>query len=1318
MKFFEVFSQLQVEKRLENHFSDVEVDSIRASKNGDTVLVIMDSDKVLRPTYLNLLKAELDRQVFSELQKNTEFSISYHLDCGNDLERGYQMCREAIVEELHLHSHLDAQLLEHPEVSFSENVIQFTFEENYLAKVREANIIITVTNRIKEYTGIDCTVRIAYKEPENVADNRQETFDYEEFLAARAKLRAMAEEKKRKDEDGGLPKDLVKKKPETPKVEKPANGGEKTYVKKKLPEDPDVFYGRAFDGDIIQISDIVDEIGEVVIRGKIITCEEKELKSGKFMLTVGVTDFTDTINLKLFLKKEDYEAIGGDLQPGKFVKAKGLALYDKFDHELAISSIIGVRREKDYTIKRFDRAEVKRVELHCHTQMSEMDAVVDTGVLVNTCFNWGMPGIAITDHGVVQSFVDAFHAIDKKKFKDDPEKMERFKNFKIIYGCEGYIIDDEGMTKPDGTPFDPELDKEELRKQKYNHIILLAKNDIGRINLYRLVSLSHLEYFNRRPKIPKSILRKYREGIIIGSACEQGELYQAILHNKPEEEIKRISDFYDYYEIQPIGNNAFMLRDDEKFPHIQTEQDLIELNKKIVYLAEEHDKLCVATCDVHFLNPEDEVYRRIIMAGKGFKDADMQAPLYLRTTDEMLDEFKYLPKEKAFEIVVTNTNRICDMIEKIEPVRPDKCPPVIENSDQQLRDICYNTAHDWYGENLPVQVVSRLDKELNSIISNGYAVMYIIAERLVKHSNDEGYMVGSRGSVGSSFVATMSGITEVNPLVAHYRCPKCRWYDFESDEVKAYEQLSGYDLPDRECPHCGTPLIKDGQNIPFETFLGFYGNKEPDIDLNFSGDNQASAHQYTEVLFGKGHTFRAGTVGTLADKTMEGYVRKYYEERDVYKRRAEITRVALGGVGVKRTTGQHPGGIVVLPHGEDINSFTPVQHPANDMTTPTITTHFDYHKIDQNLLKLDILGHDDPTMIRMLENITGVDAKQIPMNDPGVLELFRSTESLGISPEDIDGTDLGSLGIPELGTNFVMQMLRDTKPASFSDMIRISGLSHGTDVWTNNTQDLIREGKCTLGNAVCTRDDIMVYLIHMGLESGLAFDIMEKVRKGTVAKGKCAEWPEWKEKMLAHDVPDWYIGACEKIKYMFPKAHACAYVMMAFRIAWFKVHKPLAYYAAYFSIRAKAFSYELMCLGKEKLRINYNEIKRKIASHSASPKEEEQFGDMHIVMEMYARGYDFAPVDLYKSQAKYFQVLDEKRLLPSFVSIDGLGENAALAIEEGIKNMTEPFLSKEDFGQRCHVGASIVSLLSDLGILGDLQDSNQMSFANLLTFDS
>ena len=672
------------------------------------------------------------------------------------------------------------------------------------------------------------------------------------------------------------------------------------------------------------------------------------------------------------------------------------------------------------------------------------------------------------------------------------------------------------------------------------------------------------------------------------------------------------------------------------------------------------------------------------MAGKGFDDADDQAPLFLRTTEEMLAEFSYLGADTAHQVVIENTNKIADMIEPLSPVHPDKAPPVIPNSDQMLRDICYNKAHSMYGEELPETVTERLERELNSIISNGFAVMYIIAQKLVWKSNEDGYLVGSRGSVGSSFVATMAGITEVNPLSPHYYCESCHYSDFDSDDVKQYAGGSGCDMPDKNCPVCGKPLIKAGFDIPFETFLGFKGNKEPDIDLNFSGEYQSKAHEYTEVIFGKGQTFRAGTIGTLADKTAYGYVKNYYEERGKHKRPCEINRIVQGCVGVRRTTGQHPGGIIVLPYGEEIYKFTPIQHPANDMTVKTITTHFDYHSIDHNLLKLDILGHDDPTMIRMLEDLTGLDATTIPLDSKEVMSLFKTTEALKIKPEDIGGCKLGALGIPEFGTDFAMQMLIDTQPKNFSDLVRIAGLSHGTDVWLGNAQTLIKEGKATISTAICTRDDIMTYLIGKGMDKELSFTIMESVRKGKGLKD------EWVDAMTAAGVPDWYIWSCRKIKYMFPKAHAAAYVMMAWRIAYYKVFYPQAFYAAFFSIRASSFNYELMCQGRDKLEYFLAEYRKK--------KEN-------------GRGYEFLPIDLYRSKATKFQVIDGK-LLPSFSTIDGMGDKAAEAVVDAAKD--GEFLSKDDFRMRTKVSKTVIDLMSDLGLFGDLPETNQLSLFDMM----
>ncbi|MCF0133444.1 MAG: PolC-type DNA polymerase III, partial [Blautia sp.] len=836
-----------------------------------------------------------------------------------------------------------------------------------------------------------------------------------------------------------------------------------------------------------------------------------------------------------------------------------------------------------------------------------------------------------------------------------------------------------------------------IRKLPTYHAIILARNDIGRINLYKLVSQSHLTYYHRRPRVPKSLFQKLRQGLLIGSACEAGELYQALLRNAPEQEISRLVNFYDYLEIQPLGNNAFMIRD-EKNDTVNSEEDLKELNRRIVKLGEQFQKPVVATCDVHFMDPQDEVYRRIIMAGKGFADADNQAPLFLRTTEEMLEEFAYLGSEKAEEVVITNTNRIADMIEKISPIHPDKFPPVIENSDQNLREICFNKAHEMYGESLPPIVEERLTRELNSIISNGYAVMYIIAQKLVWKSNEDGYLVGSRGSVGSSLAATMAGITEVNPLPPHYICPKCKFSDFDSPEIRAFSGMAGCDMPDRECPHCHTMMDKAGFDIPFETFLGFKGDKEPDIDLNFSGEYQANAHRYTEVIFGKGQTFKAGTIGTLADKTAFGYVKNYFEERGQHKRSCEMDRIVQGCTGVRRTTGQHPGGIIVLPVGEEIEKFTPVQHPADDVESDIVTTHFDYHSIDGNLLKLDILGHDDPTMIRMLEDVTGISAQSVPLDDKKVMSLFSSTEALNIRPEDIGGCKLGCLGVPEFGTDFAMQMLIDTQPKYLSDLVRISGLSHGTDVWLGNAQTLIQQGIATISTAICTRDDIMIYLIFKGMESGLAFTIMESVRKGKGLR------PEWEEAMTKHDVPGWYIESCKKIKYMFPKAHAAAYVMMAWRIAWYKVYHPLAYYAAFFSIRATAFDYETMCMGRERLDFYLSEIRAK--GDAATNKEKDSIRDMRIVQEMYARGFEFLPIDLFEADAHRFKIIDGK-LMPALDTIEGLGDKAAEAVMEAAKQ--GKFLSKDDFRERTKVSKTVVDLMSDLKLFGDIPQSNQMS---------
>lgn len=831
------------------------------------------------------------------------------------------------------------------------------------------------------------------------------------------------------------------------------------------------------------------------------------------------------------------------------------------------------------------------------------------------------------------------------------------------------------------------------KKLKTYHAVILVKNQKGLRNLYELISKSHIDYFMRRPRIPKSDYLKLNEGLLIGTACEAGEFFKAVFENKPEDVIKQLVDFYDYLEIQPIGNNEFMIRDGT----VNSKEELININKKIVEIGEKYNKLVVATCDAHFLNPEDEFYRRIIQAGEGFKDVDIQAPLYYRNTEEMLKEFEYLGKEKAYEVVITNTNKIADMLETIKPIPDETFPPKIEGAEEELTEITMKKAKSIYGEQLPKIVSDRLERELGSIIKNGFSVLYIIAQKLVWKSNEDGYIVGSRGSVGSSFVATMAGITEVNPLPPHYVCKKCKYSDFESKEVIANAGNSGCDLPDKACPVCGSNLHKEGHDIPFETFLGFDGDKEPDIDLNFSGEYQQQAHAYTEVLFGKGHVFKAGTIGTLAEKTAYGYVRKYAEERQLNIRSAEMNRLKLGCVGIKRTTGQHPGGLMVVPRDNSIYEFCPVQRPANDSNSNVTTTHFDYHSISGRLLKLDLLGHDVPTILRMFKDITGFDPLDVPLDDKKTMSLFTSPKALGVTEEDIN-CETGSLGLPEFGTPFVRQMLMDTKPSTFSELVRISGLSHGTDVWFNNAQELIKEGIATLKEVIPTRDDIMVYLIIKGVEKKTAFTIMEKVRKG---KGLSEEHEEI---MKQANVPQWYIDSCKKIKYMFPKGHAVAYVTNTFRIGYFKIYYPYAFYAASFSVKAEDFDYVLMCNGQEKVKQAMRNIESQ--GKDASVKDKNTLTTLELVNEMYARGLKFKPMDLYESDSQKFKVT-EQGLLPPLCTVQGLGGNAALNIINSRKD--GEFSTIEEFRLRTKVSKTVIELLKESGVLQGIPDTNQMT---------
>ena len=1512
-KFFEVFSTLKVPEEIGVYLTDTEVTRVSKTSTNSLARVYLSSERLISKQVIYKAEDALKKQIFRMKNMDVRIIDRYRLSKQYTPVKIMEIYYDSILFELEKYWTLEYNLLKNSQWEFDgEHCLVLTLEDGFLSRTYADTLADYFKKIFLNRFGfeIDVIYKYAKKEGSHYELENEHKLNLrvaqieKNMRAAQAAGDGVNEDSSKtafskgtstssksenaassgtKSNDGAVQENSRQSSfGDKNRTQFGQKGSQNEYYKKK-PSNPDVLYGRDFDEEPMPIEQVDSALGEIVIAGMIRKVDEREIRNERTILMFDLTDFTDTITVKMFIANAQLPEVKEYIKKGNFIKVKGVAALDRYDQEISITSVWGIRKSQDNREVRNDLSLHKRVELHCHTKMSDMDGVSSVSDIIKQAIRWGHKGIAITDHGVVQAFTDAYHTMEdlKGKYKKKGEELD----FKIIYGVEAYLVDDTrqivinsmgqnfndtfvvfdlettgfsaevdriieiGAVKikngeivdnfskfvnpkipipfriekltgindsmvmeaepiekilPEflefcgdavmvahnagfdtsfiinnaerlGIKYDPtimdtvllaqfvipnlhnykldtlckhlavslenhhravddaqatayiylkmvkmleerdifdldklneagKLDDEAIKKLHQYHCIILASSEQGRINLYRLISASHLQYFSRFPKIPKSLVNKYREGLIIGSACEAGELFRAMVNGRSEAEIARIVSFYDYLEVQPVGNNRFMIEKDDYY--VKNEEDLRDLNRRIIALGEKFSKPVVATCDVHFLNPEDEIYRRIIMAGKGFDDADNQAPLYLHTTEEMLHEFDYLGSDKAYEIVVENTNKILNMCEDIIPVRPDKRPPVIENSDQMLRTICENRALELYGNPLPEIVKERLDRELNSIISNGYSVMYIIAQKLVWKSNDDGYLVGSRGSVGSSFAATMAGITEVNPLSPHYLCPKCYYNEFDSEDVKKFAGGAGCDMPDKICPRCGHKLNKMGFDIPFETFLGFKGNKEPDIDLNFSNEYQSKAHSFTEVIFGKGQTFKAGTIGTVAEKTAYGYVFNYFKDksekegRPIVKRRCEIERIAEGCVDIRRTTGQHPGGIVVLPIGDEIHSFTPVQHPANDCTTSIVTTHFDYHSIDHNLLKLDILGHLDPTMIRMLQDLTGIDPLEIPLDSKEVMSLFKDTSALGITPADIGGCKLGALGIPEFGTDFAMQMLIDTKPQYFSDLVRIAGLSHGTDVWLGNAQVLLKEGKATISTAICTRDDIMIYLIQKGIESETAFTIMEKVRKG---KGLTEEQETI---MREHDVPDWYIWSCKKIKYMFPKAHAAAYVMMAWRVAYCKVFYPLAYYCAYFSIRANAFDYEKMAMGRDKLEYFIDDYKNKKSLGTITNTEEDELKDMRIVQEMYARGYDFMPIDIYKAKARSFQIIDGK-IMPSFKVIDKVGEVAGEGIE--IAARAGEFLSKDDLRARAKVGQTVIDKLNDLGLLGSMADSNQLS---------
>ncbi|MBQ3848302.1 MAG: PolC-type DNA polymerase III [Clostridia bacterium] len=1296
---------------------------VKHNKEDNSITFVCESDTL--PS-----KEDLEAEKAKYISRFPRSSVSFDYRCRADFESLAQADAKALFRRLLSLSMPDnllvAGLVTKSDVTYRDGIFTLSCQDGACEILKESKSDIHVKSFAKTAFGKDVEIEINGK---NLAEKAQNDDFSTEIVLTEEQIRKMKGTKKtsKTDEPEGHSDGDFKEKYNERKKYMNARKPLTPPAGKEPEKDSDgniIFKGRAFDAsynDYDSLERCCDQRMQAAYYGRIFMTEIKHVKSekGEFIIvSLGVTNDKDSVSVQFFIDAADEKYTKEKLKEGDYIKVQGGVTENMYGQDryyyIKPQNIVLMPTPP----QRMDDAPVKRVELHLHTHMSAQDALTVPNKLVEKAVMWDVPALAITDHGNVQAFPEVRKALDdinksRKKAGKVPSKL------KIIYGMEAYITNDT-----------PEVARSrEKRKHVSYHCILLVKNLAGLKNLYKLVSKSNLEYFYKHPNIPKFELDQFREGIIVGSACSEGELYRALTEGKSEEEIIEIAKYYDYLEIQPLGNNAYL--EGSGF----SKKDIIDFNKKIVEIADKLGKMTVATCDVHFLNPEDAIFRSVMQGGLDYDEYDRQPPLFYRTTEEMLGEFEYLG-DRAYEIVVENTRIVADMVEDILPIPAEKFPPKIEGSDEELKTSCYEKAHRLYGDPLPKIIEDRLASELEMIFPKGYSVMYIAARKLVLHSAEFGYQVGSRGSVGSSLVAFMSDITEVNALPAHYRCPDCKYSEFPEGNYDC-----GYDLPDKICPKCGQKLKKEGFNIPFETFLGFKDkSKTPDIDLNFAAVDQARAHKYTEVLFGKEFVYRAGTVSTIKEKTALGFVKHYLESIGKSPNSVpsiERQRLALGFTGVKRTTGQHPGGIMVIPRDKEIYDFTPIQHPAEKVSSDTITTQFDYHFLHENILKLDILGHDGPEMIKMLEDFSGIKSETVPIDDPKMLSLFSSSDALGLDPsKEKIKIDYGTIGVPEFGTNFTMKMLADTKPKSISELVRISGLSHGTDVWNGNAQKLIREGTCTLSEAICCRDDIMTYLISKGLSSPDSFAVMESVRKG---KGLT---PDWEKNMKEHNVPDWYIRSCKKIQYMFPKAHAVAYVMLSLRVAWFKLYVPLAYYSAFFTLKINDFDAANMIHGSSPAFSAYNkligdqgqkneleeeereldeaktgddELSDEPAEETSEQTEKNRLTVYRSVLEMYQRNIKFLPIDLYKSEGVKF-IPEEDGIRPPFASIPGVGASAALAIVEA-RNTGGDFISIDDLKTRARISKSVIESLASEGCLEGLPESNKLSLFDIMATD-